>query len=365
MLVEFEVSNFLTFKEKVNFSMVANGISKSNPQAIVNLDTNKLNLLRSSVLYGANGSGKTNLLKALQYLQDSVVNQKINTEKLKQCREGISTESPTTLEVSFAVADKFYRYVLKTLPDVILEETLYYYRTTRPTVVFSRVLTAEDIDTYTLRGLGIKGKRFLDAEKWLTKLFLHNSHRLGKRDLHVSNAIYWITGKLHLPSRKAHSVVQEHSEQYSKDIAKILKNLGFDEIDYEKDRRNLSRFGSGIFSIVSLVSRLLHVFDKGGILFLDDAFEKIHTKVVHRILNEINCSTSKKCQVVSITHNTSLLNWAELRRDQVWFMEKKPSTGSSDLYSLADFKRLKENWEIGYITGRYGAIPWIGSFQFD
>ena len=86
---------------------------------------------------------------------------------------------------------------------------------------------------------------------------------------------------------------------------------------------------------------------------------------MQKIVNEFLLNTSQKSQIVFTTHDTDLLDLDMIRRDQIWFTELKPESRSTDLYSLAELKNVRkdENIRKGYISGKYGAIPIVGSID--
>ena len=71
-------------------------------------------------------------------------------------------------------------------------------------------------------------------------------------------------------------------------------------------------------------------------------------------------------QLVFTTHETSILNQQVFRRDQVWFCEKN-SQYATELYSLSEFspRKGRDNLESGYLSGRYGGLPFIGEFLLE
>ena len=88
----------------------------------------------------------------------------------------------------------------------------------------------------------------------------------------------------------------------------------------------------------------------------------MHPKLVEFIVKLFNNKDINKVnsQLIFTTHATNLLNLEILRRDQIWFVEKNPLNGNSELYPLDSFSvRKDENIQKGYINGRYGAVPFI------
>ncbi|MDD3889886.1 MAG: AAA family ATPase, partial [Syntrophomonadaceae bacterium] len=116
--------------------------------------------------------------------------------------------------------------------------------------------------------------------------------------------------------------------------------------------------------IFGLSLYLYDVLLNGGILVIDELENSLHPHIVQFLANLFADPMQNKngAQLIFSTHNTSLLNLELFRRDQIWFTEKNPEQLSTELYSLFDIKaRRDENPAKGYLTGRYGAIPVLGS----
>jgi hypothetical protein len=104
---------------------------------------------------------------------------------------------------------------------------------------------------------------------------------------------------------------------------------------------------------------------------IDELDAKLHPLITKAIVNLFNSSNTnpKNAQLIFATHDTNLLQYANLRRDQIWFVEKNQET-ATDLYSLAEFKlpdgkkvRNDADVEKNYIRGRYGAVPFLGDLN--
>ena len=112
---------------------------------------------------------------------------------------------------------------------------------------------------------------------------------------------------------------------------------------------------------------ILNTIEEGKVLIIDELDASLHpllTMHLIRLFNDKNINT-KNAQLIFATHDTNLLKPHIFRRDQIWFTEKD-KYGSTHLYSLAEFKnvRQKEDFEKQYIQGKYGAVPYLGKFEF-
>ena len=126
---------------------------------------------------------------------------------------------------------------------------------------------------------------------------------------------------------------------------------------------------SGTKKFFALTGPILDVLENGDILVVDELDSKLHPNLVGKIVSLFNSKelNQKNAQLIFNTHNTNLLKEDLFRRDQIWFTEKN-KYGASKLYSLADFKsdsvRKSEPFEENYIRGKYGAIPFLSSFDY-
>jgi hypothetical protein len=119
---------------------------------------------------------------------------------------------------------------------------------------------------------------------------------------------------------------------------------------------------SGTRNLLFLTGPILDILGKGLTLVVDELDTSLHTLLVQALVRlfhrpDLNASGA---QLVFTTHDTSLLDaYGLFRRDQIWFVEKRPDQSSS-LYPLLDFSpRKNEALERGYLQGRYGALPFL------
>lgn len=103
---------------------------------------------------------------------------------------------------------------------------------------------------------------------------------------------------------------------------------------------------------------ILNIIQGNKVLLIDEIEASLHAKLVEYIVNMFHQSES--AQLIYTTHNTYLLDTSKLRKDQVYFVNKRKDA-SSDLYSLFDFKDFRENMDLekAYLQGRFDAIPYI------
>jgi hypothetical protein len=115
---------------------------------------------------------------------------------------------------------------------------------------------------------------------------------------------------------------------------------------------------SGTQALFVFMLTILDVINNNKILLVDEIELSLHTKIVEYIIELFNASES--AQLIYSTHNTNLLNLDKLRKDQIYFVNKKED-GSTDLYSLFDYKDFRDTMDVekAYLQGRFDAIPYI------
>jgi hypothetical protein len=409
MLIEFSVSNFLSFKEKVTLSMVATGI-KESPGSLIAINEN-LSLLKSTVLYGANASGKSNLFHALGFMRMLVISSVKNNpdDNIEVERFAFSSEcdnKPSLFEAVFLVEGVKYVYGFSVDTEKIHEEWLHSYdigkkrelfkrsngkivpnskyfsegknldKKTRPNSLFLSVVSQfnGEISGKILRwfrnliGIPIEYQpdhNFLDNDKLKPRIMEFitiadlqimdiKKEKININDPRMKNAPKeWIEI---LQKGEGFTLQASHS-RYDKNH----KLLGLADINFGKE-------SAGTQKMVALAGRLIEALSKGKIVIIDELDSSLHPLITHKIIEFFNGVDNKKnAQLIFTTHDTNLLGKKLFRRDQIWFTEKD-RYGSSDLYSLVDFKVTKDNSKVrmdasfqkDYLMGKYGAIPFIG-----
>jgi len=426
MLIEFSIENFRSFKEKVTLSLLASS-DKSLDNNLIKTDVlNNYNLLRSEVIYGANASGKSNIVFALISLKKLVMNShqfqkgtKIDYSPFKLDEKCLSL--PSKFEVILIKNNIRYVYGVSFTSEKIIDEYLYYYPEGRKALIFER----KDTDNYRFT-TDKKEQKFLSEKTLQNVLYLSNSTKLNYRK--TSDVFDWFKDTLRIIGTTDHpQLIEDSIESLNKDKKLkefILKGLNeadlgivdisasiekvsiedLDEIEVSPEfvpffKKNLmlqtsgediqlinmeiktfhnviNEYGKelkisfdfedeseGTKRLFSLIGIWIDVLRNGRILIVDELDTKLHHLLNILLIKLFHDPTQNKCnaQLIFTTHNTNLLDLDLFRRDQIWFTEKNPSFGNTDLYSLIEFSPRKDkNIQKGYLAGRYGAIPFIG-----
>ncbi len=412
MLIEFSAKNFRSLKEKQTLSMEATPDDSLDYNLIDFKDQAEKDyrLLKSSVLYGANASGKSNVLHALMVFRNLVTNSHNNQKGDKLPHEPYKfdpdyTEKPTEFEVVFIQDDIRYNYGLKYDEEKVIEEYLYYYPKGRKSQIFER----KNTDEYKFNK-DKKEQQMIEERTRKNVLYLSSSTQFNYDK--TSTAFDWFNETLQGIGPGDHPELTEftlnslkESEDFRKKVQKALKTadfgisdvkgqiktVPFDEVEempseirtlgeedgelkefdiktiheFEEVEGSLPLFkeSEGTRRFFSLLGPIITALNNGDVLVIDELDTKLHhllNKFIIKLFHDPEESNSN-AQLIFTTHNTNLLDQDLIRRDQVWFTERKPEIGSTDLYSLVEYSPRKDkDLEKGYLVGRYGAIPFIG-----
>ena len=412
MLIEFSVKNFLSFKDKITLSM-EKGNGEENINNIIKNDIT--DLLRTSVIYGANASGKSNVIKAFTcaIILVRTSNLMMPGGKLDLVKpfllDDTSRNKPSEFEFVFITNNIKYRYYFSADENKIYEEILDAYYSQKPTNIFTRTNTndyefnSDKTKLEELKNKNLENKLFLvtssswnydktkDPFLWFlnvidtydsfTNILDNDLISYSKNDKDLKE----FTLKL---LKEADILIKDINVDYEEKnmdenmvdllIPKInqnskvfkTKNINI-ELEHEViDEFNKKHFyklnfideSLGTKVLFSLAPILKRAFSSSKVIIVDEFEKSMHPKLVEFIIKLFNNPDINKynSQLIFTTHATNLLDLELLRRDQIWFTEKNPSNGVTDLYPLDSFSvRKDENILKGYINGRYGAIPFI------
>ena len=367
-----------------------------HPEHLI-LDTNK-NYLKSAVIYGANASGKSNVLNAFWFMVNYVLtshNQQLH-KSIERSPFKFDKETPSlpsSFEVIFTADGIRYAYGFSATDKAIVEEYLYYYPNGRQALIFERNETKRfrftvDIDEQTqLKERTSANKLYLSvASNWsyskvipvlewfascqiITKNSIADAYGLDVEQLKDDDYRRVMASML----RVADFGIQSLQLRDSEPIAAALHENAFTNIEAVHTVQdidgnsasytlNMSEESDGTNSYFKLISIVKKVLDQGTLLAADEMDAHLHPLLTKHLVSLFNSEefNPKGAQLIFTSHNTNLLDLDVLRRDQIWFTEKDAQTAATDLFSLYDFSVRKDaKVEKGYLIGRYGAIPFI------
>lgn len=425
MLIEFRVENHRSLRDEQVLTMEAGRIGDTADSRPRHVDGHSECLLPVAALYGANASGKSNVLNALAFMRETV----LFSHRFWSPDEGVPRNQfawgprraePSLFEVAILVENVRYQYGFLVSDECVLEEWLYAWPNAKKQIWFER-----DGSKYKF-GENLKGENKLIEEVTRSNaLFLSTAVQHRHQQLHGIFSWFRTLQPINVPAGRetvsraipsSESVVLRLFEQISNETNQpslfpetpseeplldrfrtLLRSadIGIVDLKVEKSesndlprRANRPRFhlkhknnsddawlpleeeSRGTRTLFRFAAPILEVIRDGGTLLVDELEASLHPSLAQQIVRQFNDPKTNphNAQLIFTTHDTNLLGTTlgepALRRDQVWLTEKDDQ-GATVVYPLTDYKpRKAENLERGYIQGRYGAIPFLGNFSF-
>jgi len=381
---------------------------------------NNVSLLKSAVVYGANASGKSSLLDAMNKLKN-IIEHSLDIDKIKRyvaqpfLLNSETEEKETFFEIQFIIDEILYRYGFKIATDAkILQEWLYQKKLqykAKETRLFKR-----EKQNITLGTLFKEGHLLIDKTRE-DALFLSVVAQFNGK---ISEKIFTWFGQFNILSNirsddfKHYSFDKLENDKFKEKIVNFIKSadigiydilkkkISFDELtkenseleklpnfiieemkknglssietvhmQYNKDNA-FDRFKSfdldfesdGTQKLLALTAPIIETLQNGEVLIIDELDNSLHTELVKAIVQLFNSEETNPnhAQLIFTTHDTNLLNQKFFRRDQIWFTDKN-IYGDSDFYSLIEYGKGKTRDDLvlekNYLDGMFGAIPHI------
>lgn len=397
MILEFYVSNYLSIKDGLKISFVATSLKDSlfESNDMIALSDTGLMLLRSAVIYGANASGKSNVLKAMAFYRHFIT----DSFKNSQAGEAIDVENfrlnatsiyePTTMEATFIVGDFIYRYGFEVDSKVVRSEWLYqrtnkkrakeieiFYRTEEETSVHQKSpLLLELVNKRMVRdnALLLSAAAQFNEPKAVNILQWMNDIRVifGNEEEKLWNQAIKSLDDENLRLRITNFA--KYADLGIESIVKIDNRIVSNHRQFDDEGREISDVAfsfsgnesEGTIKYFSLSYPIIDTLDNGKLLIIDELDSKLHPLLVRKIISLFNSAKTnpKGAQLLFTTHDTFLLSAGMFRRDQIWFTQKD-SFGATEAYSLVEYKvRSNTLFERDYLLGKYGATPIIGEME--
>jgi uncharacterized protein len=405
MILEIHLSNFFSIKDEIVLDLRAGNSQSRKVRDLENnvFAYNNEKILKAIALYGANASGKSNIIKAIRFCCNMVTQSHLNNENVIFLFapfkfEGFP-EKPSSFQIMFVINGIEYEYSYSLTRTKIMTESLFYYPNKRRAKVFTRdeSIKGEKKDKYSF-GSGIK--RPMDVAENTSNKTLYIS-RASQMDRELGKEIFKFFGEQFLlgytgfNAPNIESLIKENhnmliaalqiADSDIVDIKTKRKAVPFKSVnvsfpsstatvsDEQKEMIQITSYHKASptipFDFISEESEgtkglfliLLSLFDivrNNKILLIDEIESSLHTSIVEFIIKLFYSSESS--QLIFSTHNTKLLDLDKIRKDQIYFVNKT-STGSTDLYSLFDYKDFRETMDVekAYLQGRFDAIPFI------
>ncbi len=404
MLLQFICSNHKSIRQETVLSTIAT--SDDTYQSRL-MEFSGLRILKYAVIYGANGSGKSNLIDAVAFVRNMVLNSithqpGVAVHQVPHRLESINSESAYELQFVSNGTRYAYGFTLKLME--ITQEYLYCYPNNRQTVIFER---SGNSFTEGNRFHGrfsscrdvIKPNRLLlsCAANFSSITEIAEAYDFFRSNLVVYNPLNrenWLNYSLYqmTQSPKMKSAVLKFLDElgtgikdiritadesklefsllspfYTQDIHPLLLQNSTDSIKaqvvYDRFETDLmNEESTGIKKLLALLSPIIDTIVNGRVLLCDELESGLHESVLFALVRLFaDWKSDRFPQLIFTTHETGLLSLDLFRRDQIWFTELRNDDRSTDLYSLAEIRKIRkeDNFEKGYISGKYGAIPML------
>ena len=413
MLLRFSVANHRSISGRQEITFAASSLKDRNDGLISCASVDSGLVVPAVVIYGANASGKTNLVKAVSAMKELVLWSQTRGEPGggvlcdRFLLDPARSKEPSSFEMDFAIDGIRYHYGFETTDKSFTSEWLYEIPKSHRRKMFERDGMAFDFGR-RLRGQNSSIARLTRPNSLFLSAAAQNGHEQLSR-------VYWyfrdiaFSGLTPVPGSMAHmrfegdglddrvidflqsidtgvigyrkketeiseesrtirrkieAILEEHSgikigtasDDENKKVEIQLSHRGKDESEVPFD---LHMESAGTQRLLPVLGQVFGALDKGLPIFIDELDASLHTHASEAIL-KLFCSPEvnrKGAQLVATTHDTNLMRSAVLRRDQLWFAEKN-SEGATEIYPLTDIRTRKgDNVELGYLQGRYGAVP--------
>ena len=413
MLLRFGVSNHLSIRDAQELSFTASALKDRRDGLIDSAAAPNGLIVPAAVIYGANASGKTNLLDALATMRMMVLRSHTQGEpgggvaRTPFALDSSAARMSTQFDIDFVVDGVRHHYGFEASDTAFESEWLYAFPKSHRRTLFER-----DGEKYHFgRGLGGSNKTIAglarpnslyvsaaaqNGHEQLSKVFAYFRAIRGVRDIDVSGAAASTQLADEGPDRRVIEFLEKvgtgvvgyrrNETELSEEVRSLRRNLHTavrrfaktsstpepnlesKEVALELAHRgqdgdsvylNLASESAGTRRLLVVLGLAFRAIDEGVPLYFDELDASLHTQACEAVL-KLFCSSEtnpKGAQLIATTHNTNLLSSPALRRDQLWFTEKDAG-GATRLYPLTDIRMRKgDNFEKGYLQGRYGAVP--------
>lgn len=407
MLIDFTIKNFMSYRDEVSLNMCASTTVKEcegdGEKSNVSVIGNNKRILRTAAIYGANGSGKSTVIAALDIFKTMILRSFVDENIVKRLSslyyhfDVMSANEPVSMQMIFICDERRYRYGFEVRQGKVLTEWLYVLPkdSKRESCCFTR-----EGQSFRINSRNMKGTRGVASKTRSNALFLSTSAQFNVEV--AMNVKEWLRKRFNILSGldntlaytarefMHNTLIREQILQMLCVVDTCIKNVNVKEDVREVSAQDspfelLSRLGLNLsnettkrieqheldiqathnvydngavvgdaslnfnfesFGTTKLFALLGPFFDtihNGGVLVIDEFGNSLHTQLSAELLklfySEMNIAGA---QLVIATHDTNLLRKDLLRRDQIWFAEKN-SEGVSDLYSLVEYKINQAN----------------------
>jgi AAA15 family ATPase/GTPase len=409
MVLEIRISNFFSIKDEIVLDFRAANIKSANAKALQDniFEENKTDVLKTITIYGANASGKSNIIKAIRFCHAMVFESHIHNENTVYNFQPFKFDGYekkiSKYFIRFVSNGVEYEYAFSLTRLKIVTESLYYYPKGRITKIFTRdeQLGKTKKEKYSFGDLI---KRPMDVAENTSVKTLYIS-RASQMDREIGKEIFNYFHNQFILDYVGFgaSAIETLSNQNKQQLIEAIKIADSDIVDvsikvlkkagkhYKADSKTmtltvedvvqdylqiktyhksspsiafdfLTEESQGTIKLFFIMLTILDVVKKNKVLLIDEIEDSLHPKIIEYLFNIFR--TGEKAQLLCTTHNTRFLDLKKVRKDQIYFANKK-SNGSTDLYSLYDYSDFRDTMDLekAYLQGRFDAVPFLDDSQ--
>jgi len=417
MLIEFSVKNYRSIRDKQTLSLARSKGDELQESNVFNTDAgSSMDLLKTVAIYGPNASGKSNLIMAAGSMKSIVLESAIQRQRGDALPvkafllDEMTADAPTEFEIVFIAGGVRYQYGFAATSERVVEEWLIAFPKGRSQRWFGRIWNKKK-DLYEWEmGNSLLGQKLLWQESTRPNaLFLSTAVQLNstqlqpvydwfeytlrigslerwnpeftaslckKSDLRVKILEFIKAADLDIQDIEVESekmsakhLLDELPEEFKNKLLKDMKDSEVYNIrtvhrtaQGKSVRFDFDDESDGTKKFFAMTGPFIDTLNNGFVLLIDELHDNFHPQMVKFLVDlfHSNKTNLKNAQLVFTTHETSILNQEVFRRDQIWFCEKDAQQATV-LYPLTDFspRKGRENLEASYLSGRYGALPYL------
>lgn len=405
MVLEIRISNFYSIREEVCLDFRAAPLKSALAKAVGHntFRFKDTDVLKALVLYGANASGKSNVIKAIRLCHGLILHSHLHNAdarfRFTPFKFDGYTSRPSHYSIRFVLHHVEYVYAFSLTTTEIVTESLHYYPKGRIKEIFSRDERLGP-DKRNIYRFGHEFKRPFDVAESTSNKTLFIS-RASQMDRDLAKSIYAYFNDTFILNYVNFGIEAiEHLGQTNKtQVLEALKFSDSDIVDFQVrkiapralsprsgrqdgalsvedalpnhlqiltfHRKNpeqpfdfIAEESQGTIKLFFIILALLEVAQNNKILLVDEIEESLHPKLLAYVFSFFNASNH--AQLLCTTHNTALLSTKKFRKDQICFVNKTPES-ATEVYSLHDFKDFRDTMDVekAYLQGRFDAIPYI------
>ena len=424
MLIEFKFSNFRSFRDETVLSLEATGLGTFKNCLIQEKSTK---LLPGVAIYGKNGGGKSNVIRAfwlaVQFIKNAqrTQHEKAEIPVMPFGLNDYSKKQPTSFDFIYVLNGIKYWYGFSATKEKIISEYLYHAPKGQKALIFSR--TGQDFSfTEDKAKRNMIGEMVAGNQLFFSVACTMNDSACVSAMKWFRECIFFSRDYTDIPKQLLEYAENKSMLKAITDYAKTA-DLGIDDMQFEFDNKeikddnsfpeyipegikealtkfmnvlsetsnnsevrlrmgevtakaihqgenkdgskmlysfDLSEESDGTRKLMSLAPAIESALQNGGILLVDELERELHPMLVNFIVSKFQSKNTnrKGAQIIFTTHNTELMNMELLRKDQLYFVDKRDNDGVSELYSISEFAtRTTDNIRKGYLVGKYGATP--------